>query len=84
MGVLINQPEGTLPLVMSEVVRCNKRYILCAEYYSKEAVEVSYHNLSGALFERDYRKINQSLFTELRYLKESFLSKKDGCNDLTF
>lgn len=84
MGVLIHQPEITLPLVMSEVVRCSKRYILCAEYYSKESVEVSYHNLSGALFKRDYGKIYLTLFPELRLIKEGFLSKNDGWDDVTF
>jgi len=84
MGVLIHQPEDTLPLVMSEVVRCSKRYILCTEYYSKETVEVSYHNQSGALFKRDYAKIYLNLFPELRLLKEGFLGKKDGWDDVTF
>lgn len=84
MGVLIHQPEDTLPLIMSEVVRCSNRYILCTEYYSKETVEVSYQGQSGALFKRDYAKIYLNLFPELRLLKEGFLSKKDGWDDVTF
>jgi len=84
MGVLIHQPEDTLPLVMSEVVRCSNRYVLCAEYYSKKTVEVSYHNQSGALFKRDYAKIYLNLFPELRLLREGFLSKKDGWDDVSF
>src|SRR5687768_1870516 len=36
MGVLIHQPPDTLPLVMSEIVRCSRRYVLCGEYFSDE------------------------------------------------
>ena len=84
MGVLIHQPDDTLPLVMSEVVRCSKRYILCTEYYSEETVEVPYHNQGGALFKRNYAKLYLNLFPELRLLKEGFLGKQDGWDDVTF
>ena len=33
-GVLIHQPESTLPLVMSEVVRVARRFVLAVEYFS--------------------------------------------------
>ena len=39
-GVLIHQPESTLPLVMSEVVRVSRRYVLAVEYYAEESTEV--------------------------------------------
>src|SRR4051812_40424625 len=39
MGVLIHQPESTLPLVMSEVVRTSSRYVLCGEYFANETTE---------------------------------------------
>jgi SAM-dependent methyltransferase len=34
VGVLIHQPESTLPLVMSEIVRCSRRYVLWVEYFA--------------------------------------------------
>jgi pseudaminic acid biosynthesis-associated methylase len=84
MGVLIHQPEDTLPLVMSEVVRCSKRYIMCAEYFSNKTIEVSYRHLRGALFKRNYAKIYLSLFPELQLIKEGFLSKKEGWDDVNY
>ena len=84
MGVLIHQPEESLPLVMSEIVRCAKRYILCAEYYSKNTKEVVYHGLSGALFKRNYVTIYKNLFPELTLVKQGFLSKKYGWDDVTY
>ena len=35
-GVLIHQPEEALPSVMSEIVRCSRRYVLCGEYHSDQ------------------------------------------------
>jgi pseudaminic acid biosynthesis-associated methylase len=84
MGVLIHQPESTLPLVMAEIVRCSRRYILCGEYFSAQTTEVFYRGHSGALFKRDYGRIYQALFPELRLLKEGFLSRAEGWDDVTF
>lgn len=83
MGVLIHQPESTLPLVMAEIVRCSSRYILCGEYYSAETVEVPYRGQEGALFKRDYGRIYQELFPELQLRKKIFLSRDQGWDDIT-
>lgn len=84
MGVLIHQPESTLPLVMAEIVRCSRRYILCGEYFSAQTTEVFYRGHSGALFKRDYGRVYQELFPELRLLKEGFLSRAEGWDDVTY
>ncbi len=84
MGVLIHQPESTLPLVMSEIVRCSRRYILCGEYYSKETIEIPYRGQQKALFKRDYGKIYQELFPELQLCKQGFLGREDGWDDVTY
>jgi pseudaminic acid biosynthesis-associated methylase len=84
MGVLIHQPEDALPIVMSEIVRCSKRYVLCSEYFAQETQEVSYHGQRGALFKRNYASIYLNLFPELRLIKEGFLGKKDGWDDVTY
>ena len=83
-GVLIHQPESTLPLVMAEVVRCSRRYILCVEYFSPQTTEVFYRGQSGALFKRDYGRIYQELFPELRLLKEGFLSRAENWDDANY
>jgi pseudaminic acid biosynthesis-associated methylase len=84
MGVLIHQPESTLPLVMAEIVRCSRRYVLCGEYFSDETTEVSYRDQPGALFKRDYGHLYQELFPELRLVEKGFLSKEEGWDDVTY
>lgn len=84
MGVLIHQPESTLPLVMAEIMRCSRRYVLCGEYYAETTVEVPYRGKSGALFKRDYGHIYQELFPELRLLRTGLLNRAEGWDDVTY
>jgi pseudaminic acid biosynthesis-associated methylase len=84
MGVLIHQPENALPLVMSEVVRCSRKYVFCAEYFAETTVEIPYHGHKGALFKRNYSQLYIDLFPELRLCEEGFLSRKDGWDDVTY
>ena len=84
MGVLIHQPESTLPLIMAEIVRCSRRYILCGEYYAEQTFEVPYRGQTGALFKRDYGRIYQELFPELQLRKQGFLSREEGWDDVTY
>ncbi|MBC8204471.1 MAG: methyltransferase domain-containing protein [FCB group bacterium] len=83
MGVLIHQPDDTLPLVMSEIVRCSRKYILCGEYFAEQTTEVKYREQEGALFKRDYGAIYQNLFPDLKLLKQGFLSRNEGWDDIT-
>lgn len=84
MGVLIHQPESTLPLAMAEAVRCSSRYVLCGEYFAEQAIEVPYREQRGALFKRDYGRIYQELFPELQLRKQGFLSRTEGWDDVTY
>ena len=83
-GVLIHQPEATLPLVMTEIVRCSNNYVLCGEYYADEPTEVPYRGETGALFKRDYGAYYLELFPELRLVKKGFLGKEQGWDDVTW
>ena len=83
-GVLIHQPEITLPLVMSEIVRCSQRYILCMEYFSEETVEVSYRGEMGALFKRNYGQMYSEMFPELQLLEQDFLGRDQGWDEVTY
>jgi spore coat polysaccharide biosynthesis protein SpsF len=83
-GVLIHQPDSTLPLVMSEIVRVSRRLVLGVEYQSSEQVEIAYHGESGALFKRDYGRLYRDLFPELRPVDEGFLARSDGWDDVTW
>jgi hypothetical protein len=66
---------------MSEIVRCSRRYVLCGEYYDSEEVEVPYRGESGALFRRDYGRLYERGFPELRLVDKGFLSRDQGTWD---
>lgn len=83
MGVLIHQPESTLPLVMSEIVRCSRRFVLCGEYFAEQTTEVAYRGQHGALFKRDYGRLYRDMFPELRLVQQQFLGRDDGWDDVT-
>lgn len=84
MGVLIHQPDATLPLVMAEMVRCSRRWVLCGEYFAERPVEVPYHGQAGALFKRDYGRLFQELFPELALRQTGFLGRDQGWDDITW
>jgi pseudaminic acid biosynthesis-associated methylase len=84
MGVLIHQPESTLPLVMSEMVRCSQKWILCGEYHAESTTDVPYRGHDGALFKRDYGRIFLDLFPELRLVERGFLGRDEGWDDVTW
>ena len=83
-GVLIHQPESTLPLVMSEIVRVSRKFVLAVEYHADDIVEVPYRRQRGALFKRDYRRRYQELFPELELLDGGFLGRDQGWDDATW
>jgi pseudaminic acid biosynthesis-associated methylase len=84
MGVLIHQPATTLPLVMSEMVRCTRRWVLCGEYFADQPEEVAYRGHEGALFRRDYGRLFLELFPELELRDQGFLGKDQGWDDVTW
>jgi pseudaminic acid biosynthesis-associated methylase len=84
MGVLIHQPEESLPLVMGEMVRCSHRYVLCGEYFAEETEEVPYHGQDGALFRRDYGRLFREEFPELTEVERGFLGRDEGWDDITW
>jgi pseudaminic acid biosynthesis-associated methylase len=83
-GVLIHQPDESLRLVMSELVRVSRRYVLCGEYYAADRLEVDYRGERGALFKRDYGRIYVEEFPELRVVERGFLARADGWDDVTW
>ena len=78
MGVLIHQPETSLLQVMSEVVRCSRRYVLCGEYFAESTLEVPYREQTGALFKRPYGALYQANFPNLKLVDEGFMGQDQG------
>ena len=83
-GVLIHQPESTLPLVMAEIMRVSRRLVLCGEYYAADTIEVPYRGMHGALFKRDYGRLYGELFPELRLIDQGVLGRAEGWDEVTW
>jgi len=84
VGLLIHQPDDVLPLVMSEIVRTSRRWILSGEYHADERTTVPYHGHEDVLIKRDYGRMYLELFPELTLVDESFLTRDDGFDRVTF
>ncbi|HEV8322566.1 MAG TPA: pseudaminic acid biosynthesis-associated methylase [Myxococcota bacterium] len=83
-GVLIHQPPDMMPVVMGEIVRCSRRYVLAGEYHSETLTEVPYRGQPGALYKRDFGALYRELHPELRLLDQGFLSVEKGWDDVTY
>ena len=53
-GVLIHISPDDLMQACSEMYRVSSRYILCAEYFSRDPQESTYRGQEGLLFKRDF------------------------------
>ena len=82
-GVLIHQPEESLLQVMSEIVRCSRKYVLCMEYFSETREEVPYRDQTGALFRDNYGKRYLDSF-KLKLIETGFLDKEQGFDRVTY
>lgn len=74
MGVLIHTPPEDLRQVMSEIVRCSRRYVLCGEYWAPHEEVIPYRGEERALFRRDYGDLYQTYFPDLTLRDSGFLS----------
>jgi pseudaminic acid biosynthesis-associated methylase len=83
-GVLIHQPESTLHMVMGEVVRVSRRFVLCGEYFAPETTEIQYRDVPGSLFKRDYGRLYREQFPELRIVDQGHLGRAEGWDDVTW
>lgn len=84
MGVLIHQPPEALPLVMAEIVRCSRKYVLCGEYFAEEPTQVPYRGETDALFKRDFGATYLNLFPELTLIADGHLGRDQGWDDVTW
>jgi pseudaminic acid biosynthesis-associated methylase len=85
MGVLIHQPDESLPAVMDEMVRVSSRYVLCGEYGGEETTEIPYRGYRNALFRRDYGGLFATRFrAELQLAFSGFLGTEDGFDNVTW
>ena len=84
VGLLIHQPDETLPIVMNEMVRTSRRYVYCGEYHADDDESIEYRGHKGVLFKRNYKKLFTDMFPELRLVGEGFLTKETGFDRVTW
>jgi spore coat polysaccharide biosynthesis protein SpsF len=85
MGVLIHQPDESLPAVMDEMVRVAGRYVLCGEYHGDATREIAYRGYRNALFRRDYGGLFADRFRGmLQFAFSGRLGRDDGFDDVTW
>jgi len=83
-GVLIHQPDETLPRVMGEMYRLSSKYILFAEYGDGSTVNVPYRGQEGALFRRNYEQIWHSMYPETTLIEKGYAGKDLGFDNVTW
>lgn len=71
-GVLIHINPERLVEVYEKLYRYSKRYILIAEYFNPEPVEVVYRGHSGKLFKRDFAGEIMDMFEDLALVDYGF------------
>ena len=81
VAVMIHQPEATLPLAISEMVRCSRRFVCCIEYVAAETTIVNYRGQERAFFKRDYGQVVTELFPDLQVRHAGEVTKAEGFDD---
>lgn len=76
-GVLIHISPEDLPRITDELVRVSRRYILCAEYFSRDPVAAPYRGHSGLLFKRDFGSFYLDRYPELKCIDYGFLWQRE-------
>ncbi len=77
-GVLIHIAPEKLEDVYQVLYRCSRKYILVAEYYNPEPVEVEYRGESGKLFKRDFAGEIMDLYHDVELIDYEFMYHRDN------
>jgi pseudaminic acid biosynthesis-associated methylase len=83
-GVLIHQPEETLPRVLGEMYRLSRKYVLFAEYGDEETHAIPYRGNEKALFRRNYEQIWQQMYPETVLIEKGRAGKDQGFDDVSW
>jgi pseudaminic acid biosynthesis-associated methylase len=73
-GVLIHISPTDLPKIMSEMVRCSKKYIWGFEYYAEKTTEINYRGHTNYLWKADYAALFIKQFPDLKLIKKEMFS----------
>jgi pseudaminic acid biosynthesis-associated methylase len=75
--VLIHIEPRFLPNVYEKLVNSTSRYLMIAEYYSQDPVEVSYRGHSDRLFKRDFAGEIMDSYPEMKLIDYGFSYRRD-------
>jgi len=79
--VLIHLPPGKIEEALKEMVRCSRKYVYCQEYYAKEITEIkNYHGKNNIVWKRDFEKLFEREFVNLKLLKSRKYNYSDNDN----
>lgn len=76
-GVLIHLDPELLPRAYAKLYEASARYVLLAEYYSPEPVEVIYRGHENKLFKRDFAGEMLDLYSDLQLIDYGFSYRRD-------
>lgn len=85
--VLIHMPPETLDSVLHKLYSCSTRYIMLAEYFSRDDQEVIYRGNSSRLFKSDFASRLLDLYPNLRLIDYRFIWRRDSAfseDDITW
>lgn len=82
IAVLSHIHSADLCVALDEIYRVSGKYILCAEYFAPVEIETPYEG--HGLWSRDYCKIYQNRFPDLKVLGLGSLGYKDGFDKLSY
>ncbi|MBI2722909.1 MAG: methyltransferase domain-containing protein [Bacteroidetes bacterium] len=71
-GVLIHIAPENHGKIMSEMVRCSKKYIWGFEYFAEEITDIIYRDNKGFLWKADFSKIFSAGNPELKEVKREY------------
>lgn len=75
--VLIHINPKQLPRVYEVLYRSSNRYVMIAEYYNPQPVEVSYRGHAQRLFKRDFAGEMLDAYPDLRLVDYGFVYQRD-------
>lgn len=80
-GVLIHQKPEEVEVMMQEIIRVSKRYVLSMEYENDIFEEIPYRGNEGALFRGPFGDIYEKKYG-LRLISSGKAGKEDGFDEL--
>jgi pseudaminic acid biosynthesis-associated methylase len=84
-GVLIHVDPADHSRCCREIFRVSRSYVMCAEYFSTDPVEVVYRGEHGLLFKRDFGGLFLDTCPELELIDHGFLwQRATNAGDLTW